>query len=137
MSYRWWKTPKVILITSLSLLLLAILACGGTAATPIVVEKEVIKEVIKEIVVEKEVVKEVPVEVVVEKEVIKEVIKEVVVAAPRSKFVITAVPREAKKAQTGKLATDKLVAVLSVPTKQSAFSRLYQGGQRNVQICIN
>ena len=37
-----------------SLLLLAV-ACGGTAATPIVIEKEVIKEVIKEVVVEKEV----------------------------------------------------------------------------------
>ncbi|MCH8349727.1 MAG: hypothetical protein IIB29_05685 [Chloroflexi bacterium] len=121
MSYRWWKAPKVILITSLSLLLLAILACGGTAATPIVVEKEVIKEVIKEVVVEKEVIKEVPVEVIVEKEVIKEIIKEVVIAAPRSEFVITAVPREAKKAQTGKLATDKLVAVLQTPTKQSTL----------------
>ena len=56
-------------------------ACGGAAATPVVVEKEVIREVEKEVVVEQEVIKEVPKEVVVEKEVIKEVEKEVVVVA--------------------------------------------------------
>ena len=105
MSYRWWKTPKVILFTFLSLLLLAILACGGTAAEPQIVEKEVSVEVVKEVPVEVvkevpvevvkevpvEVVKEVPVEVVkevvVEKEVVKEIVVErVVVATP------TAVP---------------------------------------------
>ena len=79
-------------------------------AEPILIEKEVIVEVPKEVI--KEVVKEVPVEVVVEKEVIKEVVRE---------FVITAVPREAVEVQTGKLVTDKLVAVLSMPTKQSAL----------------
>ncbi|MCH7606648.1 MAG: hypothetical protein IH962_05795, partial [Chloroflexi bacterium] len=63
------------------LLLLFAVSCGGTAAEPVIVEKEVIKEVIKEVVVEKEVIVEVPVEVIVEKEVIKEVIKEVVVFA--------------------------------------------------------
>ena len=63
----------------IALLLMIGLACGGPVAEPVVVEKEVVKEVIKEVVVEKEVVKEVPVEVVVEKEVVKEVIKEVVV----------------------------------------------------------
>jgi len=54
-------------------------ACA--AATPVVVEKEVIKEVPveKPVVVEKEVVKEVPVERVVEKEVVKEVPVEKVV----------------------------------------------------------
>jgi len=46
-----------------------------------VVEKEVIKEVVREVVVEREVIKEVPKEVVVEKEVVKEVIREVVVVA--------------------------------------------------------
>ena len=40
------------------LLLLIAAACGGTAAEPIVVEKEVVKEVIKEIPIIKEVVKE-------------------------------------------------------------------------------
>ena len=64
------------------ILILAIAAaCGGSAPEPIVVEKEVVKEIIKEVVVQKEVIKEVPVEVVVEKEVIKEVVKEVVVVA--------------------------------------------------------
>ena len=70
--------------------LLIAISCGGSApAEPIVVEKEVIKEVPveKQVVVEKEVVKEVIKEVPVEKEVIKEVIKEiekqvVVVATP-------------------------------------------------------
>ena len=46
----------------------------GPTVTPIVVVKEVIVEVPKEVVV----IKEVPVEVIVEKEVIKEVIREVV-----------------------------------------------------------
>ncbi|MCH7605745.1 MAG: hypothetical protein IH962_01190 [Chloroflexi bacterium] len=64
----------------IGVLLFAALACGG-AATPetIIVEKEVVKEVIKEVVVEKEIIKEVPKEVVVEKVVIKEVTKVVVV----------------------------------------------------------
>ncbi len=62
---------------------LFIVACGSTAAEPVVIEKEVVKEVIKEVAVEKEVIKEVPKEVVVIKEVVKEVIKEVpVTAAP-------------------------------------------------------
>ena len=55
------------------------IACGGSApAEPVVVEKEVIKEVEKPVVVEKEVIKEVEKPVVVEKEVVKEVEKEVV-----------------------------------------------------------
>ncbi|MCH8280828.1 MAG: hypothetical protein IIC96_09110 [Chloroflexi bacterium] len=93
----------------LAVLLLVALACGSAAA-PVVIEKQVVveKEVIKEVpvevtvikevikivprdvIVEKEVIKEVPVEVVkevikevvVEKEIIKEIIKEVVVAPP-------------------------------------------------------
>ena len=77
--YQLFTSRKGLILTPLVLALVFIMACGGTAAEPIVVEKEVIKEVIKEIVVEKEVIKEVPVEVVVEREVIKEVIKEVVV----------------------------------------------------------
>ena len=63
-------STKVILSAVLSLLLAAVLACGGSApAEPIVVEKEVVTE--------REVVKEVPRDVVVEKEVIREVVKEV------------------------------------------------------------
>jgi len=57
---------------------LAAVACGGSPAEPVIVEKEVIKEIIKEVPVEKEVIKEVPKEVVVEKVVVKEVVKEVV-----------------------------------------------------------
>ncbi len=68
-------------LTPLVLVLLFVLACGGTApAEPVVVEKEVIREVEKPVVVEKEVIKEVEKPVIVEKEVVKEVevIKEVV-----------------------------------------------------------
>ena len=68
-------------LTPLVLALLFVVACGGTApAEPVVVEKEVIREVEKPVVVEKEVIKEVEKPVIVEKEVVKEVevIKEVV-----------------------------------------------------------
>ena len=81
MAYPRLPMPRVIIGFSLVLALALTFACGGAASTPIVVEKEVVKEVIKEIVVEKEVIKEVPIEVVVEKEVIKEIIKEIVVIA--------------------------------------------------------
>ena len=78
-------SPKWLVLTPLLLLLLAMgIACGDdVAVTPIVIEKEVVKEVPVEVVVVKEVVKEVPVEVVVEKEVVKlvEVVKEVIVVA--------------------------------------------------------
>ena len=50
----------------MAVLLLAAWACGGATPETIVVEKEVVKEVIKQVVVEKEIIKEVPVEVVVE-----------------------------------------------------------------------
>ena len=72
--------PKTIIFTPLVLLLMFAIACGSSAE-PVVVEKEVVKEVIKEVPVETEVIKEVPVDVVVEKEVIKEVVKEVMVVA--------------------------------------------------------
>ena len=68
---------KLPVLLALLFTVAVIAACGGTApAEPVIVEKEVIKEVPKEIVVEKEVVKEVPKEVVVEKEVVKEVVVE-------------------------------------------------------------
>ena len=86
---HWLRNPKTIIFAPLLLTLALIMACGGTAATPIVVEKQVIKEVIKEVVVEKEVIreviKEVPVDRIVEKEVIKRV---VVVATPLPKVIV-------------------------------------------------
>jgi len=84
MLHYWLRRPKAIIFTPLILLLLFIIACGSSAE-PVVVEKVVVKELIKEVPVVKEVIKEVPVDVIVEKEVIKEVIKEVqivVVATP-------------------------------------------------------
>ena len=51
---------KVVWIGFLTLSLALVLACGGSApAEPVIVEKEVVKEVTKEVVVEKEVTKEV------------------------------------------------------------------------------
>jgi len=88
----------------LVLLLLALAACEGTAAEPIVVEKEVIKEIIKEV----------PLTKIVKNEVIKTV--------ERSFGVTRAAPTQApNQARTDKLVTDKLIAVLAVPTKQSAL----------------
>ena len=101
MAYRWLRSPKALVFTPIVLLLLALVACGSTApAEPVVVEKEVIKEVIKEVPIEKEVIKEVEKKLVVTR------------AAP------TAIPQ---MAQTGSLVTDKLIAVLATPTKQSAL----------------
>ena len=69
---------KSVLAGSASLLLALVVACGGSApAEPVIIEKEVIKEVPRDVVVEKEVIKEVPRDVVVEKEVVKELVKEV------------------------------------------------------------
>ncbi len=71
MTNHWPLTPRALFLVPLILLLL-IVACG-TAAEPVIVEKEVVKEVIKEVPVVKEVIKEVPV--------VKEVIKQIVVTA--------------------------------------------------------
>jgi hypothetical protein len=63
MAYRWLRNPKALVFTPIVLLLLALVACGSSApAEPIVVEKEVIKEIIKEVPIEKEMIKEVLVE---------------------------------------------------------------------------
>ena len=81
MHLRRSLNTKLLVVTPLLALLFVVMACGGTApAEPIIVEKEVIKEVEKPVVVEKEVIKEVEKPVVVEKEVIKEVevVKEIV-----------------------------------------------------------
>ena len=83
------KTNRGFLATALAAaLLLAAVACGGTAAEPVVVREEVIKEVPKEVIIEKEVVKEVVRDVPVEKEVVKEVVKEVAVPQEVVKEVV-------------------------------------------------
>jgi ABC-type transport system substrate-binding protein len=69
-------------------------ACGSTAE-PVIVEKEVIREVIKEVPVIKEVIKEVVKEVIVEKEVIKEVVREVMVIATPAPIPAMAMGRPA------------------------------------------
>jgi multiple sugar transport system substrate-binding protein len=80
------KTKLLALAAVVTALGMIFAACAP--ATPVVIEKEVIKEVPveKQVIVEKEVLKEVPVEKVVEKEVIKEVEveKEVLVTAAPS-----------------------------------------------------
>ncbi len=59
MTSHWALTPRALFLAPLILLLL-IVACG-TAAEPVIVEKEVVTEVTKEVPVVKEVFKEVPV----------------------------------------------------------------------------
>ena len=71
MNVKRTLTPKGIVLVLLATFLVSVVACGGTAAEPIIIEKEVIREV--------EVIKEVPVEKVVIKEVIKEIPKEVTI----------------------------------------------------------
>ena len=78
--HQWFGNKKAIFYAPFLFVLLFSVACGSSAA-PVVVEKEVVKEVIKEVPVIKEVIKEVPKEVIVEKEVVKEVEKQVVVIA--------------------------------------------------------
>ncbi len=81
MDFRRFLNPRSLVIIPLAALLMIAVACGGTSpAEPVVVEKEVIREVEKPVVVEKEVIREVEKPVVVEKEVIREVevVKEVV-----------------------------------------------------------
>lgn len=56
------SNPRMLILAPLTILLLVAMSCGGSAAQPSVLEKEVVKEVPKEVVVEKEVVKEVVVE---------------------------------------------------------------------------
>ena len=87
MANRWSRNLKLAIVTPFLFALLFVVGCGGTAAEPIIIEKEVIKEVpvekqvvVKEIVI-KEVVREVPVEVIKEVVVEREVIRQVVVAA--------------------------------------------------------
>ncbi len=93
MTHRSISSPRVLFLTPLLLTLIFIVACGSSApAEPIVVEKEVIREVIKEVPVIKEVIKEVPKEVIVEREVIKEVVKEILVIKEAGHTPPTVVP---------------------------------------------
>jgi ABC-type transport system substrate-binding protein len=72
MARRWIRSPKAILLVFLATLLASVLACGGTAAGPRIIEKEAIKEVPVEkiVVVEKEVIREIPKEITIERVVI-------------------------------------------------------------------
>ena len=112
-----FKKPMRLILPALGLVALLAVACGAPAAVPTpqvveverVVEREVVKEVPKEVVVTQEVVREVPKVEVVEREVIREVPREVVV----TKDVIVEVPMEPGEpvkigtilAYTGDLAT--------------------------------
>ena len=80
MTSLWIWNKKAVLYAPLIFVLLFAFACGSSAE-PVIVEKEVIREVIKEVPVIKEVIKEVLKEIIVEKEVVREVVKEVVVVA--------------------------------------------------------
>lgn len=78
------RSRKLLFLSPLTLLILFIIACGTAAQPePVISEKEVIKEVVKEVPIVKEVIKEVPKEVILEKVVIKEVpIEKVVFVTP-------------------------------------------------------
>lgn len=71
MKYSRLLSPRTWLFAGVAMLLVLAVACGSSAPAPIVVEKEIIKEVPVEVVVEKEVIKEVVVEkeIIVEKEI--------------------------------------------------------------------
>ena len=81
---NWLSRPKALVVTPLLLVLVIAAARGGTAAEPVVVEKEVIKEVIKEVPVVKEVVKEI---------IVTATPLPVVQAVPTSAPVVSAVSR--------------------------------------------
>lgn len=112
------KRHNTLALTGLFLALAFIIACGGTSATPVIIEKEVVKEVIKEVVVEKEVIKEVPKEVIVEKEVVREVIKEVLVVATPGAGA--GVPQSAKPVGTLRIAVDEVGPPKWTPKLQGA-----------------
>ena len=62
MVYHLLSSPRLLILVPLTMLLLFAMSCGGSAAEPTVIEREVVKEVPKEVIVEKEVIKEVVVE---------------------------------------------------------------------------
>ena len=107
-----WTSSKILISVSLVLLLSVIVACGGTAAEPQIIEKEVI--------VEKEVIKEVPVEkqVVVKEEVIREVIKEV----PVEKEVVREIVKEIIKEVPIEIVVERMVVPTAQPARPKAGS---------------
>ena len=102
MTFSKYLRPKWIILLPLLILLLVAVACGADATpAPVIVEKEVPIEVIKEVLVTVEVpvevIKEVPKEVIQEVPVTVEVVKEVVMEKVVTKVVLvvatpTAVP---------------------------------------------
>ena len=75
--YNFLRIPKGVIFATLGLALALVISCGSSAPEPMVVDREVVKEVVKEVPVDREVVKEVVKEVPVDREVVKEVVKEV------------------------------------------------------------
>jgi len=119
-----FKVRSLLGLPALLLIVLVGAACAGQQATPVIIEKEVIKEV--QVIVEKEVIKEVP--VIVEKEVIREVavevIKEVVVEKIREvevpviveKQVIVQVIKEVKvEVPVERIVEKEVVVIKEVP----------------------
>jgi peptide/nickel transport system substrate-binding protein len=103
-SEKLMKRGYLLLGLTFSLLLLAAVACGGTAATPVVVEKQV----------------------VVEKEVIKEVVKEVQV-------VVTAVPTPTAVPAAAKQVFGQLRGVISEEASTYDIHRLRGGIDNSFQ----
>jgi len=112
---------KAVFHAALVFILLFVVACGSSAE-PVIVEKEVIKEVIKEVPVIQEVIKEVPKEVVVVKEVVREVVKEVVMPPALGQIakapVATAIPREVQAVMVTST-TNRLVITLGKLSTQT------------------
>ena len=108
MSHRWFKSPKVILSSFLVFGAMLFVACGGTAAEPTIIEKEVIVE--KEVIKQVEVIKEVPVIKEVVKEVVKEILKEVPVETVVEKLVVaTPTPIPANKAPVVEAKVERVI----------------------------
>lgn len=135
MKSTWVKHVKMVLGTFLMAAMLLGLACGPAAepGRPVVVEKEVIKEIPVERVVEKVVVKEVPVEKVVEKVVIKEVpvekvvVKEVEASRPISVTVTDVAGRTVTIKQPVErilLAEGRLMFVISALEHEDPFKKI-------------
>ncbi len=118
MSYPKPRHPSIVILFSAMLFLLSAVACGSSAE-PVIVEKEVIREVVKEVPVVKEVIKEVPKEVIIEKEVVKEVVKEVLVFATPVPVAPAAVARTGGPSGTLTVSLENLGAEVTDPILQS------------------
>ena len=116
MAHPKLRSAKVLILFPVVLLMLFATACGSSApAEPVVVEKEIVKEIIKEVPVIKEVIKEVPKEVIVEKVVIKEVVKEVLVFATPVPVAPVAVARAGGPSGTLTVSLQTLSAQVTDP----------------------